>query len=301
MVRNRAEGFQLGASLTPEEVSQYKYYIVADDLVGTTGMCEALPRGQAILRQSSPFREFFDAMLLPGVHYVQTEHRWGSQTPQSCVIMKWYNAWYNQRGRNRLLVNNVAYNVAFNVAFNVARTSRMLLRLSSFKILMSLVHILVHGTMCHYHYLAFECDDWIIYFMRLRSWMFSHLPSLAPSFRDAFPIIEWMKEHDVAMQSMVVMANKIAPLVCTWKARTLYWAIMLSKYTNVALVEGYKVTPPKTVCDGEPVERAEKNDGACYVEMAKCGNFCIKGKADDEWTWLDAENLREVKPLMGPE
>ena len=103
------------------------------------------------------------------------------------------------------------------------------------------------------------------------------------------------------MQSMVVMANRIAPLVCSRKARTLYWAIVLSKYTNVALVEGYKVTPPKTVCDGEPVEHAEKNDGKCYVDRAKCGNFCIKDKAEDEWTWLDAENLREMQPLMGPE
>lgn len=71
----RAEGFRLGVPLTPEEMSRYKYNIVADDLVGTTGMCEALPRGQTILRQASPFRQFFDAMLLPGVHYVQADHK----------------------------------------------------------------------------------------------------------------------------------------------------------------------------------------------------------------------------------
>ena len=115
------------------------------------------------------------------------------------------------------------------------------------------------------------------------------------------PKIEWMKENDLAMQLMAATANKMVPRVCTWKSRTLYWAILMAKYTNVALVEGYKVEPPKTVCDGMPVQTGEKNDGKCHVGRATCGNFCVKDKAEEEWTWLDAENLRKVKRLAPPE
>eukprot|EP00271_Cylindrocystis_brebissonii_P023140 TRINITY_DN93_c0_g4_i1.p1 TRINITY_DN93_c0_g4~~TRINITY_DN93_c0_g4_i1.p1 ORF type:complete len:600 (-),score=108.37 TRINITY_DN93_c0_g4_i1:441-2240(-) len=70
IIRN---GFYLGNDMKEEELRMFKYWLVADEAVGTTGMCEALSRRQVVVRQSSAFTQFFDPLLLPGIHHVETE------------------------------------------------------------------------------------------------------------------------------------------------------------------------------------------------------------------------------------
>ncbi|CAI5506166.1 unnamed protein product [Closterium sp. Naga37s-1] len=52
----------------------YKYVLVVDEQIGTRDMCRALSGPQAVIRHASGYTEFFDPLLLPGVHYAPVGH-----------------------------------------------------------------------------------------------------------------------------------------------------------------------------------------------------------------------------------
>ncbi|CAI7921339.1 unnamed protein product [Closterium sp. NIES-53] len=51
-----------------------KYVLVVDEQIGTRDMCRALSGPQAVIRHTSGYTEFFDPLLLPGVHYAPVGH-----------------------------------------------------------------------------------------------------------------------------------------------------------------------------------------------------------------------------------
>ncbi|CAI5499875.1 unnamed protein product, partial [Closterium sp. Naga37s-1] len=51
-----------------------KYVLVVDEQIGTRDMCRALSGPQAVIRHVSGYTEFFDPLLLPGVHYAPVGH-----------------------------------------------------------------------------------------------------------------------------------------------------------------------------------------------------------------------------------
>ncbi|CAI5519511.1 unnamed protein product [Closterium sp. Naga37s-1] len=51
-----------------------KYVLVVDEQIGTRDMCRALSGPQAVIRHASGYTEFFDPLLLPGVHYAPVGH-----------------------------------------------------------------------------------------------------------------------------------------------------------------------------------------------------------------------------------
>ncbi|CAI5457608.1 unnamed protein product [Closterium sp. Yama58-4] len=56
------------------ERRRYKYVLVVDEQIGTRDMCRALSGPQAVIRHASGYTEFFDPLLLPGVHYAPVGH-----------------------------------------------------------------------------------------------------------------------------------------------------------------------------------------------------------------------------------
>jgi len=66
----------LGAPMPREQQQrEFKYALVVDETVGTRDMCAALSGPQAIVRHASGFSQFFEPLLLPGVHYMPVRHR----------------------------------------------------------------------------------------------------------------------------------------------------------------------------------------------------------------------------------
>ncbi|GJP42577.1 hypothetical protein CLOM_g2128 [Closterium sp. NIES-68] len=56
------------------ERRDYKYVLVVDEQIGTRAMCRALSGPQAVIRHASGYSEFFEPLMLPGVHYVPVGH-----------------------------------------------------------------------------------------------------------------------------------------------------------------------------------------------------------------------------------
>eukprot|EP00850_Spirogloea_muscicola_P023054 SM000325S12647 [mRNA] locus=s325:24745:28556:- [translate_table: standard] len=189
------KGFELGDHMDSEQLARYKYRLVVDDKVGSRRMCGALASHQLAIRQRSAFRQFYTSLLVPGLHYLHTEH----------------------------------------------------------------------------------------------------------SFQDLFPTIEWATEHDPQVRQMIANARNLASQVCTWKGRTLYWALLLHKYSTSAIEDPLAITVPERVCDGPPIFEAVAAEAACKVEVSaasseeqQCLDYCIKDKDEAEWTWLTASSLNSL-------
>eukprot|EP00850_Spirogloea_muscicola_P020192 SM000209S06371 [mRNA] locus=s209:127785:131585:+ [translate_table: standard] len=189
------KGFELGDPMDAEQLARYKYRLVVDDKVGSRRMCGALASHQLAIRQRSAFQQFYTSLLVPGLHYLHTEH----------------------------------------------------------------------------------------------------------SFQDLFPTIEWATEHDPQVRQMVANARDLARQVCTWKGRTLYWALLLHKYSTSAIEDPLAITVPERVCDGPPIFEAVAAETACKVEVSaasseeqQCLDYCIKDKDEAEWTWLTASSLNSL-------
>eukprot|EP00850_Spirogloea_muscicola_P021317 SM000244S08552 [mRNA] locus=s244:75671:79493:- [translate_table: standard] len=189
------KGFELGDPMDSEQLARYKYRLVVDDKVGSRHMCGALASHQLAIRQRSAFQQFYTSLLVPGLHYLHTEH----------------------------------------------------------------------------------------------------------SFQDLFPTIEWATEHDPQVRQMVANARHLARQVCTWKGRTLYWALLLHKYSTSAIEDPLAITVPERVCDGPPIFEAVAAEAACKVEVSaasseeqQCLDYCIKDKDEAKWTWLTASSLNSL-------
>ncbi|GJP46439.1 hypothetical protein CLOM_g5726 [Closterium sp. NIES-68] len=188
-------GFVLAEELDEGQKEEaFKYVVVVDERVGSRDMCRALSGQQAVIRHLSGFMQYFEPLLLPGVHYIPVTH----------------------------------------------------------------------------------------------------------SFTDVVDAVEWMRQHDDAVHTMVLNANELASHVCTWHSRVHYWAVLLAKYSARAMETPQAVVAP-TVCEGgKALESAEWAAGkvtnpSCKVEgkdasEGKCLDFCVTGVPEEKWTWLDAKD-----------
>eukprot|EP00270_Netrium_digitus_P018138 TRINITY_DN6844_c0_g1_i1.p1 TRINITY_DN6844_c0_g1~~TRINITY_DN6844_c0_g1_i1.p1 ORF type:complete len:581 (+),score=165.93 TRINITY_DN6844_c0_g1_i1:367-2109(+) len=186
-----SSGFLMGENMEEEMRRKYKYNIVVDEAVGSNEMCYSLASSQVTVRQTSPFSQFFDPLILPGVHFVKVSH----------------------------------------------------------------------------------------------------------SFDDLFETVEWMREHDLSMKRVVARANEAAQWVCTWESRTLYWAVLLSKYVARAMEDPAAVEAPLKICDSAALQEVEPKQlvkGWCRLKaLDPCFNFCPN--ADEEtWHWLSGTSLQGV-------
>lgn len=107
-----------------------------------------------------------------------------------------------------------------------------------------------------------------------------------------------MREHDSEMKAMVGRANQLSQMICTWKSRVMYWAILLSKYSHLALEEPTAVKKPTNICKGEAISTPTTSNLPCNsTAVSKCGDFCIRDLKEEEWTWLSGEALEKVERL----
>lgn len=70
----KKDGIVPHEDLGPRQKSAFKYEVVADGGVGTSRTCGVLLSNRVMIRQKSAFSQFFEALLRPGVHYLETEH-----------------------------------------------------------------------------------------------------------------------------------------------------------------------------------------------------------------------------------
>lgn len=144
-------------------------------------------------------------------------------------------------------------------------------------------------------------------------------------FGDLFKRVEWAQANDEKVKKMVKKANEVAKWACTWEGRTLYWAILLVKYSKNALESPESVVAPKSLCGGRPQKSILKlhtfsKTGAVEVpsdwpplcskvapgpnfdksSQPPCTFFCIHGRIPEEkWIWLSSEGFSDV-PRLGP-
>eukprot|EP00850_Spirogloea_muscicola_P022977 SM000321S12210 [mRNA] locus=s321:93330:96812:- [translate_table: standard] len=70
----KADGLELGSFLQQKDKNTFKYEIVVDGGVGTCRTCGVLASNQVVIRQESAYSQFFEPLLVPGIHYIPTRH-----------------------------------------------------------------------------------------------------------------------------------------------------------------------------------------------------------------------------------
>ena len=76
-----------------------------------------------------------------------------------------------------------------------------------------------------------------------------HMLAVDRVFNDLPEKVRWAQEHDAEVVQMVGRANEVATHTCTFSGRTLYWAILLSKYA-AAMTDPDSVKTPTNICTG---------------------------------------------------
>lgn len=123
------------------------------------------------------------------------------------------------------------------------------------------------------------------------------------SLADLFDAVEWMKANDASVQEMVRNANEVAPLLCTEEAQVHFWAVLLAKYSARAMENPEAVVAPKVCKRGKALVSSswanEKTPPTCKLPgNSPCSDFCVEGKEESEWTWLDSDVVEDVAELL---
>ncbi|GJP39308.1 hypothetical protein CLOM_g23692 [Closterium sp. NIES-68] len=141
-------------------------------------------------------------------------------------------------------------------------------------------------------------------------------------FGDLFDRVEWARKHDKQVQHIIANAHRVARWGCSLEGRTLYWAILLVKYSTQALEDPSAVQPPERVstCPAPPDKARmrptqdesdrETPDPAwppvcadkdvARVRQPLCTFFCVKGPMPrNRQIWLSADLFDSVD-FVGP-
>lgn len=136
-------------------------------------------------------------------------------------------------------------------------------------------------------------------------------------FQDTYKQLEWVQQNDAAVKSILPHAHDVARWACTWSGRTLYWAILLIKYSKDALEIPTAAKPPASICNHafpteamRPAKSLKEQQGMvppqwpprCQlesyseVEQPPCAFFCIHGSMRGlPEPWLSADSLNHIK------
>eukprot|EP00850_Spirogloea_muscicola_P006760 SM000032S12144 [mRNA] locus=s32:710768:722399:- [translate_table: standard] len=181
-----ADGVKLGGFLNASTMSSFKYQIIVDGGQGSCRTCGVLRSSQLALRQRSPFKLFFEPLLVSGIHMLETTH----------------------------------------------------------------------------------------------------------NFDDLFEKVKWAKEHDTEVQEMVNNANRIARWGCSWTGRTLYWGILLVKYSKLQS-NSSAIAEPKKLCDASPIDVTPLEQKPMEVVLPNCNALL------DETAMLEALEDQVQPPKSG--
>eukprot|EP00897_Mesotaenium_endlicherianum_P007967 jgi/Mesen1/7199/ME000371S06283 len=139
----------------------------------------------------------------------------------------------------------------------------------------------------------------------------THLMMLQHTYEDLPEKVAWAAQHDKEVQAIIERSNEMAEWACSWKGRTLYWAVLLSKY-QFSLSDPANITAPASTCQGkvvtyispdvmpEPMPSVRCDDEDVNEKQTECTFFCIGGPmSEEQYVWLTADALKDV-PKVGP-